>query len=269
MFNRGEMNILIRGGGDLGSGVAFRLHRVGWNVVVTEIEEPLVLRRSVAYANAIYENNVNVEGIVARHIAKPEGIPELLEKKEIPVLIAPDIYTFPEYIPDVIVDARLLKKMVKYSLQSKPMIIGLGPGFKVGVNCHAVIETNRGHYLGRVLWTGEAMSDTGIPGTVSQKSNERVLRAPADGAIKSNIKIGTTIKKGEIIGSVANKPILAPFDGLLRGLMHDGIFVKEGLKIGDLDPRLDKNLIDYISEKGLAIAGGVLEAILTYQNKFQ
>ena len=145
MFNRGEMNILIRGGGDLGSGVAFRLHRVGWNVVVTEIEEPLVLRRSVAYANAIYENNVNVEGIVARHIAKPEGIPELLEKKEIPVLIAPDIYTFPEYIPDVIVDARLLKKMVKYSLQSKPMNIGLGPGFKVGVNCHAVIETNRGH----------------------------------------------------------------------------------------------------------------------------
>src|SRR5690606_24304908 len=128
-----------------------------------------------------------------------------------------------------------------------PMIIGLGPGFKVGVNCHAVIETNRGHYLGRVLWTGEAMSDTGIPGTVSQKSNERVLRAPADGAIKSNIKIGTTIKKGEIIGSVANKPILAPFDGLLRGLMHNGIFVKEGLKIGDLDPRLDKNLIDYIS----------------------
>ncbi len=263
------MNILIRGGGDLGSGVAFRLHRVGWNVAITEIEKPLVLRRSVAFANAIYEKDVIVEGVFARHIEKSQDIPELIKRNEIPVLIAPDIYTFPEYKPDVIVDARLLKKMVEYALQPKPMVIGLGPGFKVGVNCHAVIETNRGHYLGRVLWVGEAMSDTGIPGSVSQRSNERVLRAPADGLIKSNIKIGSFVKKGEIIGSVANKPIPAPFDGLLRGLMHDGIFVKEGIKIGDLDPRLDENLIEYISEKALAIAGGVLEAILTYQNKIQ
>ena len=156
--------------------------------------------------------------------------------------------------------------MVDYTLLPKPMIIGLGPGFRVGLNCHTVIETNRGHYLGRALWAGEAMSDTGIPGTVSQKSNERVLRAPADGSIKSNLKLGDLIKKGDLIGSVNNKPILAPFDGCLRGLMHDGIIVKEGTKIGDLDPRLDVHLINYISEKALAIAGGVLEAILTYQN---
>lgn len=260
------MNILIRGGGDLGSGVAFRLHRVGWNVVITEIAKPLVLRRTVAFANAIYEDVVNVEGINARHIEKSDHIPDLIKKHEIPVIISPEVYSFSEYIPDVVVDARLLKIMVDYPLRPKPMIIGLGPGFKVGVNCHTVIETNRGHYLGRAIWTGEAMSDTGIPGTVSQKSNERVLRAPADGFIKSNFKLGALIKKDEVIGSVSNKPILAPFDGCLRGLMHDGIFVKEGIKIGDLDPRLDENLINYISEKGLAIAGGVLEAILTYQN---
>lgn len=260
------MNILIRGGGDLGSGVAFRLHRVGWNVVISEIAQPLVLRRSVAFANAIYEEFVVVEGINARRTGKSQDIPALIKNHEIPVIIAPDDYSFPEYIPDVIVDARLLKKVVDYSLSPKPMIIGLGPGFMVGLNCHAVIETNRGHYLGRALWEGEAMSDTGIPGTVSQKSNERVLRAPADGPIKSNFKLGAFIKKGDSIGSVDNESILAPFDGCLRGLMHDGITVKKGTKIGDLDPRLDDKLINYISEKALAIAGGVLEAILTYQN---
>ncbi len=263
------MKILIRGGGDIGSGVAFRLQRVGWNVVITEITQPLVLRRSVAFANAIYEGTVNVEGIIARHIEQSCEIPELITKREIPVVIAPDQYTFPEYVPDVIVDARLLKKTVKYSLLIKPMIIGLGPGFKVGLNCHAVIETNRGHYLGRALWAGEAMADTGVPGTVSRKSDERVLRAPADGLIESKIPIGTIIKKGDLIGCVGDKPILAPFGGILRGLMYDGIFVKEGTKIGDLDPRLDVNLINNISEKALAIAGGVLEAILTYQNNIK
>jgi len=260
------MKILIRGGGDLGSGVAFRLHRVGWNVVITEIEKPLVLRRTVSFANAIYENDVNVEGIIARYAKDSQDIPELFDKREIPVLISPERFSFPEYQPDVIVDARLLKKFVEYSLNTKPMVIGLGPGFKVGMNCHAVIETNRGHYLGRALWEGEAITDTGIPGTVSQKSNERVLRSPASGYVQSNAALGTFLKKGELIGSIADKPILAPFDGCLRGLMHDGVYVEEGLKIGDFDPRLDENLINFISEKSLAIAGGVLEAILTYQN---
>lgn len=263
------MNILIRGGGDLGSGVAFRLHRVGWNVVITEIEKPLVLRRTVSYANAIYEKEAKVEGIIARYIKESKEIPELIDQRKIAVLISPERYFFPDYAPDVIVDARLLKKFVEYDLNTKPMVIGLGPGFKVGINCHVVIETNRGHYLGRAIWEGEALSDTGIPGTVSQKSKERVLRAPASGSIQSNIALGTFVKKGDLIGSINNQPILAPFDGCLRGLMHDGIYVQEGIKIGDLDPRLDKNLIHFISEKSLAIAGGVLEAIMTYQNRIK
>lgn len=263
------MNILIRGGGDLGSGVAYRLHRIGWNIVITEIAQPLVLRRSVAFANAIYEGVMNVEGITARHIDLPSEIPVRMAKQEISVIIAPDLYTFPEFTPDVVVDARLLKKYVEYPLPTRPMIIGLGPGFKVGMNCHSVIETNRGHYLGRALWSGEAMEDTGIPGTVSQKSHDRVLRAPTDGVIESKTRIGSIVNQGELIGIVANKPILAPFDGVLRGFMHNGIFVKEGTKIGDLDPRLDVDLINYISEKALAIGGGVLEAILTYQNNIK
>ncbi|MBW6472393.1 MAG: EF2563 family selenium-dependent molybdenum hydroxylase system protein [Anaerolineaceae bacterium] len=260
------MNILIRGGGDLGSGVAFRLHRVGWNVVITEIEKPLVLRRTVSFANAIYEKESIVEGTISRYVSDSKVIPELIKKHEIPVLISPERYSFPEYNPDIVVDARLLKIFVEYLLSTKPMVIGLGPGFKVGKNCHAVIETNRGHYLGRALWEGAAISDTGIPGTVSQKSHERVLRAPASGTIQSNVVLGTLVKKGDLIGRINNEPILAPFDGCLRGLMHDGIYVEEGIKIGDLDPRLDNKLIYFISEKSLAIAGGVLEAILTYQN---
>ncbi len=263
------MNIIIRGGGDLGSGVAYRLHRVGWNVVITEIDKPLVLRRTVSFANAVYEKEAVVEGIIARSIISSKEIPDLINNQIIPVLISPEEYIFPEFLPDVIVDARLLKKFVAYPLDTLPMVIGLGPGFKVGSNCHVVIETNRGHYLGRAIWEGEAMSDTGIPGTVAQKSNERVLRAPASGFIQSNITLGTFVKKGDILGSIDNKPILAPFDGCLRGLMHDGIYVKEGVKIGDLDPRLDHNLISFISEKALAIAGGVLEAILTYKNRIK
>lgn len=263
------MNILIRGGGDLGSGVAFRLYRVGWNVVITEVSTPYVLRRSVSFANAIYENEVEIEGITARHIKNSVEIQYCLIHRKIPVIISPDRYKFPEYEPDVVIDARLLKKEVDYSIEPQPMLIGLGPGFEVGKNCHVVIETNRGHYLGRAIWAGSALKDTGTPGSVNDKSNERVLRAPKAGIINSGIPLGTYVHKGDVVGYVSDAPITAPFDGCLRGLMHDGIEVQEGLKIGDVDPRIDKNLTEYISEKALAIAGGVLEAILTYQNKIK
>lgn len=261
------MNILIRGGGDLGSGVAFRLYRVGWNIVITEVSKPLVLRRTVSFANAIYESNVEVEGIRAKYVNNPSEVQDCLSQRTIPLLISPDRYIFDNYVPDVVIDARLLKKEVDYSLNQYPMIIGLGPGFEAGRNCHAVIETNRGHYLGRAIWSGSAMKDTGTPGTVNDKSSERVLRAPKSGILSSGLPLGTIVKKDEIVGFVDNTPIRAPFDGCLRGLMHNGIEVKQGLKIGDLDPRADNKLTQFISEKALAIAGGVLEAILTYQFK--
>lgn len=258
------MNILIRGGGDLGSGAAFRLHRVGWNVVITEIEKPLVLRRSVSFANAIYQNEMSVEGITARHITNFKDIERNIEKRIISVIISPNNFEFDNYKPNVIIDARLLKVFVNYQLHNSPLMIGLGPGFVVGKNCHVVVETNRGHYLGRAIWSGSASMDTGTPGKVNDKSNERVLRAPVTGIINSGCKLGSILKKGDPVGFVDGEPIFAPFDGCLRGLMHDGIKVEKGLKIGDLDPRIDNNLINFISDKSLAIAGGILEAILTY-----
>lgn len=261
------MNVIIRGGGDLGSGVALRLHNVGFNIVITEIEQPLVLRRTVSFANAIYEDEVAVEGVTAQKVTYDSEIPVLVSEKTIPVIVSQDIITFSSFVPDVVVDARLLKTFIRYELDEKPMVIGLGPGFIAGKNCHAVIETNRGHYLGRVIWHGEPQADTAAPGTVLQKSSERVLRAPTSGVISSNLELGTFLKQGDEIGTVSGIPFYAPFDGCLRGLMHNGISVTEGLKIGDLDPRMDEKLIHFVSEKSLAIAGGVLEAILSYQLK--
>ena len=263
------MNISIRGGGDLGSGVALRLHNVGFNVVVTEIEQPLVLRRTVSFANAVYEGEVEIEGIRAKKINGLEEIPDLLSEKFIPVVVSPDSISFSTFKPDVVIDARMFKTFVHYKLNEKPMIIGLGPGFIAGENCHAVVETNRGHYLGRVIWKGEAQANTAAPGTVMQKSSERVLRSPTSGVISSNLNLGTLLEKGDEIGTVSGVPFYAPFNGCLRGLMHNGIYVREGLKIGDLDPRMDQKLINFVSEKSLAIAGGVLEAILSYQLKMK
>lgn len=256
------MNVLIRGGGDLGSGIAYRLFTIGWNVVITETEQPFVLRRSVAFANAIYESSMQVEGITAHKIQTSQQISGLLQKRLIPVLISPNQYIFSEFKPDVVVDARMLKKFVDYKLSNAPIIIGLGPGFIVEKNCHAVVETHRGHYLGRAIYSGQAIADTGMPGRVASISGERVIRAPADGVIQSDANLGDLFSEGEIIGYVGNEPFKAPFDGCLRGLMHNGIQVEKGLKIGDLDPRKDPEMINYISDKSLAVAGGVLEAIL-------
>lgn len=261
------MKIIIRGGGDLGSGVALRLHHVGWQILICETDSPLCLRRSVSFANAVYEKETKVEGVLAIKCDLPENIFEILEKKSIPVLIDPEMEVGNFFQPDIIIDARMLKKHVDYNLNSKIMIIGLGPGFIAGKNCHAVIETNRGHFLGRVIWEGEPQMDTGSPGRIKGHDIERVLRSPSNGKINSNAKIGYLFIKGETIGFVGSDPIIAPFDGCLRGLMHNGIEVSSGLKIGDLDARMDPSLTSFVSEKALAIAGGVLEAILIFKNR--
>ena len=261
------MKIIIRGGGDLGSGVALRLHHIGWEILICETKSPLCLRRSVSFANAIYENLTKVEDVFAMKSDLSENIFENLKKKYIPVLIDPEMKVVDYFQPDVIIDARMLKNFVEYDLNQKHMIIGLGPGFTAGKNCHAVIETNRGHFLGRVIWSGNPQEDTGAPGRIQGKDVERVLRSPSDGKIYSKANIGDIFNKGDIIGYVDSDPIIAPFDGCLRGLMHNGLQVQAGLKIGDLDSRMDPLLTAFVSEKALAIAGGVLEAILVYKNQ--
>ncbi|PKN85632.1 MAG: molybdenum hydroxylase [Chloroflexi bacterium HGW-Chloroflexi-8] len=258
------MIAVIRGGGDLGSGIALRLRHSGFKVIVTEIAQPIVLRRTVAFANAIYENGMSVEDVNSRIAENISDIDLLLGEGIIPVVIDPDLSIVDQIGYDVLVDARMLKIFTEYTLHTKPMLIGIGPGFFANKNCHAAIETNRGHFLGRVIWDGSPEKNTGIPGKIDSLDFERVIRAPASGIINSGATLGKLIHKGDIIGYISNVPIIASIDGCLRGLMHDGIFVQKDTKIGDLDPRMNPYLIKFVSEKSLAIAGGVLEATLSY-----
>jgi xanthine dehydrogenase accessory factor len=255
--------IMLRGGGDLASGVALRLHRVGLKVVITELEQPLAVRRLVSFGEAVYRGYFRVEEVAARRVEGLEVVTQTLRVGEIPVLVDPNAdirYALP---PLVMVDARMTKRPPDLTIDAAPLFIGLGPGFVAGDNCHAAIETNRGHYLGRVIWEGAPQADTGLPEAVVRRQAERVLRAPAKGVINTISEIGERVKTGQILAEVNGHSVHAPFDGVLRGLLHGGLPVKRGLKIGDLDPRDDVKYCTTVSEKALAIAGGVLEAILS------
>jgi len=256
------MLVLIRGGGDLASGVGVRQHRSGFQVVITELPEPLVVRRKVSFAEAVHEGLVQIEGVTGNLVEEFSEIKAVLFFGCIPVLIDPDLKCLEAINPDVVVDARMRKKSPREGKELASLVIGLGPGFVARENCHAVIETNRGHNLGRVLWRGVPEKDTGIPGAVQGYSSERVLIAPMDGTLQTRVEIGDQLKKGFLVAFVEGMEVLAPFDGILRGLLRDGSAVKTGLKMGDVDPREDLNLCKLISDKSRAIGGGVLEAIL-------
>lgn len=255
--------MLILGGGDLASGVSLRLQRAGINVLVTELPQPLVVRRLVSFAQAVYAGTCKVEELVGRLVDDKEQALKAISAGEVPVLIDPDGNTINTFKPDVIIDARMTKQPANIGMRRATLVIGFGPGFSAGIDCHAVIETKRGHSLGRVLWKGAAKKDTGIPESIGKQGSERVLRAPAEGELKAHAKIGDLLKQGDLIAEVAGKSLKAPFDGVLRGLIYTGIKVYEGMKIGDLDPRGDPSYCTLVSDKALAIGGGVLEAILS------
>jgi xanthine dehydrogenase accessory factor len=260
------MIVLIRGGGDLASGVAFRLHKSGFKVVITELAKPKAVRRLASFSEAIYANEVTIEGISARKVSEiddPLRVLQLLSKGRIPVLIDPDGKSVQSVHPSVIVDARMLKLAPEAFKHTAKLYIGLGPGFIGGANCHAAIETQRGPWLGRVLWDSAAQPDSGTPEAVGDKRTDRVLAAPADGALVAMKAIGDLVKQGETVAEVSGQAVIAPFDGVLRGLIHQEVEVYKGMKIGDLDPRNDPQLCNHISDKALAIGGGVLEAILS------
>jgi len=255
--------ILIWGGGDLASGIAMRLYRVGIRVLVVEIDQPRVVRRSVSFAQAVFDGETRVEDITGRLVEKSEEILECWDAEIVPVVVDPQLTLINSLPPLAMIDARMLKKNISLSLDSADLVIGLGPGFIAGENCHAAIETNRGHFLGRVYWKGSPEPDTGIPGKVQEYTRERVLHAPADGKLLALKSIGDRVQECEPIASVNGISVLAPFDGVIRGLIHDGIQVTKGMKVGDVDPRPEQYRCWTVSEKSLAIAGGVLEAILT------
>jgi xanthine dehydrogenase accessory factor len=255
--------ILLRGGGDLATGVAARLHRSGFAVVVAEIAKPLAVRRLVALAEAIYAGEVRIEDLVGRRVEGPQKALSTLEDECIPVLVDPEAQIAQDLRPMAVVDCRMLKDAQPADLDQASLLIGLGPGFTGGINCHAVVETNRGHNMGRVLWKGSAEADTGVPEPVSGHAVDRVLRAPVAGEVHAHAALGTLVKMGELIAAVADAEVLAPFNGALRGLLHDGIQVSVGKKIGDLDPRNQVEFCFQISDKALAVGGGVLEALLS------
>ena len=256
--------ILLRGGGDLASGVALRLHHAGFQVVITELARPLAVRRLVAFSEAVYEGRITVEDVTAR-LVTADQLPVTLKADEIPVLIDPeaDILRNTQY--GIVIDARLLKMPPKPLPVPVPLHIGLGPGFHAGRDCHAVVETHRGHTLGRVYWDGMTAPDSGQP----EGDPRRVLRAPHDGRLISHVKIGEHLIEGQLIAEIQSEKenlkskIVSPFAGVLRGLLHNGVDVTRGLKLGDVDARNDPSLCRLVSDKALAVGGGVLEAIMT------
>lgn len=255
--------VVVRGGGDLGSGAIFRLHRAGFPVIVLELETPLLVRRAVAFGDAAVSGARTVEGVTVRRLDDIDYIDAAIESNEIPLLIDPVGESLSAIKPVVLVDARMEKRNLGTTIDDAPLVIALGPGFTAGIDCHVVIETNRGHSLGRVIYSGSAEPDTGEPGSVKDQTHSRVLRAPADGYVQPCAEIGDSIEAGQVIAYVDQHPITAAFSGVLRGLIHERVSVRTGLKIGDLDPRARRDHCFTISDKALAIGGGVLEAVLS------
>jgi len=258
------LRIVVRGGGDLASGVIMRLYRAGWHVIVAELAQPLAVRRFVSFAQAIYSKEIKIEDVPARLALNLDDAKGLISQKIIPVMVDPDLSILNDFDPQVIVDGRMRKKPPEpgFGQGAAKLVIGLGPGFTAGKDCHLVVETNRGPYLGRVIWNGQAQADTGIPEKVGEFRVERVLRAPVQGFVEPFCDIGEKIKKDDLIARVAGIPVVAPFDGVLRGLVQSGVMVPGGEKIGDVDPRGDPRLCWFVSDKALSVGGGVLEAIL-------
>jgi xanthine dehydrogenase accessory factor len=260
------LKILIRGGGELASAVACRLYESGFHVLMTETPLPHAVRRRVSFCEAVYEGMMTVEGKTARLVQSASGVLAAWERDELAIVIDPANKIIQ---PDVEIDAIIAKKNLGTRKSDAPLVIGLGVGFSAPRDVHAVVETNRGHNLGRVIYSGQAEPDTGNPGVIAGYSTERILRAPQDGILRAVREIGDLVLPGDIVAYVGKTPLQVIIPGIIRGLLRDGTEVTRGMKSGDVDPRGDPDYVDTISDKGRAIAGGVLEAILARYNKEQ
>lgn len=259
--------IVVRGGGDLATGTILKLCRCGFSVLVLEIAKPSSIRRNVSFSEAVYQGTQTVEGVTCVLAGSENEARALLPKRQPVMLVDPEGACIPRFAPLAVVDGILAKKNLGTSRGIAPITIALGPGFVAGVDVDAVIETARGHNLGRVLWQGQAAPNTGIPGVIGGYGKERVIHSPAKGVLHNVKRITDKVQKGDIIAIVeqAEKqvPVPATIDGLLRGLIRDGYPVEKGFKIADIDPRVEEyNNCFTVSDKARCIAGGVLEAIL-------
>ena len=263
-----NIRVLVRGGGDLASGVVACLHRAGWQVLVCELPAPLVVRRKVAFAEAVYEGKMQVEGIDAQLAHSYADVEPILESGRVAVLVDPELTVLESLRFKAVVDARLLKRDLLDDNPKDLAIIGLGPGFEAGENCKVAIETNRGPNLGQILWEGKPEADTGKPAAVNGYSLERVLYAPAEGIVKHYCAICDVVEAGQLLAEVGGLEVKAKIAGVVRGLIREGIRVKKGIKIADIDPRMDSKSCYKISDKAIIIGCSVLEAMKSIEKEF-
>lgn len=254
--------VVVKGGGDVATGTIHRLYKSGFKVVALDIAKPTVIRRTVAFAQAIYDGETKVEGVTAKKAHSVSEALNFLSHNIIPVLVDERGDSIKEIKPYAVVDAILAKRNVGTTMGMAPVVIGLGPGFTAGQDVHAVIETNRGHNLGRVILNGSAEANTGVPGIIEGVREKRVIRSPGKGLVKHILKIGDIVSEGELVCYVDDMKVKAFISGAVRGLIQEGLEVTKGFKIGDIDPRGNKEYCYTISDKARAIGGAVLEAIL-------
>lgn len=267
-----SIRVLIKGGGDLASGVAYRLYMSGFPLLIVEKEKPLAVRRKVAYASAIYEEEVEIEGITAKYVSDLKQVRKLQLDDQIPVTTLDDYKKFSHrYENDIFIDGRMLKERpddIRNDLAS--LVIGLGPGFTAGENVDVAIETCRGHFLGRAIYDGSTQPYSGKPGKIEGVREKRVIHSPTSGKFVSDQEIGNMVNCGEKIGRVGEITLETEVKGVIRGMIKPGISVKQGTKLADIDPRGQKSYVNYISDKALAVGGGVLEAVFNkFSGRFQ
>ena len=262
-----ELIVVIKGAGEMASGVAWRIYMSNIRkILMLETASPLAVRRKVSFCEAVHAERQTVEGVQAIKVDGYDTMQMAWNRGNIVIVVDPDWKLLDRAQPNVVVDAILAKKNLGTHKKEAPLVIGLGPGFDAGQDVHMVIETNRGHHLGRIITSGKAAPDTGIPGSIKGYTQERVLRAPRDGEFNTRCSIGNPVKQGDAIGTVAGEPVAARIDGVIRGLIRSPMHLSRGLKIGDIDPRGVVDYCDTISEKARAIGGAVLEAILRVYN---
>lgn len=258
------MRIWIKGAGDIASGIAVRLHHCGMQIIMTEIDRPTMVRRTVSFANCIYETDgiMEIEGIKAELVDTKEQMERSLRDDKIAVVQDSEGKYREWYEPDVIVDAILAKKNLGTFFSEASLVIGVGPGFHAGTDCHYVVETKRGHELGRVIEFGEAIPNTGIPGEIGGFSKERLIKSTIAGVFKPCVNIGDIVKKGDVVAYVEKEPLYAQMDGMVRGMLSEGLTVSQNMKCGDIDSSYETRYCHTVSDKARAVGGGVLEAIL-------
>jgi len=254
--------VIVKGAGDLGSGCAARLHRAGFRLLMTELPQPLVIRRAVSFASAVYQEQITVENITAQLASNDDKIRAAWEKDQLPISVDPEANAVQRWQPEIVIDTIMAKRNTGTRITDAPVVIAIGPGFVAGQDCHAVVETSRGHNLGRVYYSGACEPDTTTPGRLGGQDEKRVLRAPTEGIFRAQRHIGDQVNAGQIIAYVNQTPIHTEIDGVVRGLLADGLHVPAGMKVGDVDPRGVAEHCFTISDKAWAIGGGVLEAIL-------